>query len=336
MRGAAKKARKTPPKMTTRKNARIVSPVQCIFFISDTFHAGWEVPRAAFPLDFSRSSSLKHSCMSTLSPADTVRLKITLAYQGTHFAGWQVQPKKRGRSVQGCLEDALSRLAGEFVRAQGASRTDAGVHALGQAAHADIPASRAGRPWLRALNAILPTDMAVLDVTPVSKDFHARYSSASKTYSYTLWHEPRFILPQRRPFVWAAGPLDTAAMIAAAREFLGTHDFAAFQNAGTDVKSTIRRVDAIDCGPGQTRAETVWTITGPGFLKQMVRNILGCLVAVGRGNADAPTIRELFAGKDRRLSPATAPAHGLCLEQIVFGERRREPPVDNEQHSKHK
>ena len=266
--------------------------------------------------------------MLTNPHADTVRLKITLAYKGTHFAGWQIQPKGHGRSVQASLEDALARLAGEFVRAQGASRTDAGVHALHQVAHADIPVSRADLPWLRALNAILPKDMAVLDVALVSKDFHTRYSSTSKTYSYTLWHEPHFILPQRRPFVWAVGLLDMVAMEEAAQEFLGVHDFAAFQNAGTEVKSTIRCLDAIDCGPGQTRMERVWTITGPGFLKQMVRNIMGCLVAVGKGTATARTVRVLLSGKDRRLAPATAPACGLCLENMAFGERTRELFVD--------
>jgi len=266
---------------------------------------------------------------------NTVRLKITLAYQGTHFAGWQIQPLGRGRSVQACLEDALSRLAGGFIRAQGASRTDAGVHALSQVAHADVPALRAGLPWLRALNAILPRDMAVLDVTPVSEDFHARYSSVCKTYSYTLWHEERYILPQRRPFVWAVGALDAAAMHDAAQEFLGTHDFAAFQNAGTEVKTTVRRVDSLSCAPGQTEAERIWTITGPGFLKQMVRNIMGCLVAAGKGTATAQTVRSLLSGRDRRLAPATAPAQGLCLENIVFGERRREPSSDDPNPSQH-
>jgi len=256
---------------------------------------------------------------------NTVRLKITLAYQGTHFAGWQLQPAGRGRSVQACLEDALSHLAGEPIRAQGASRTDAGVHALGQVAHADVPASRAGLPWLRALNATVPRDMAILDVTPVSKDFHALRSSIRKTYSYTLWREEHYILPQRRPFVWAAGALDLTAMNDAAQEFLGTHDFAAFQNAGTDVKSTIRRVDSLFCAPGRTEAEHIWTITGPGFLKQMVRNIMGCLVAVGKGARTAQSVRSLLAGKDRRLSPATAPPQGLCLENIVFDERGQEP-----------
>jgi tRNA pseudouridine38-40 synthase len=254
---------------------------------------------------------------------DTVRLKIILAYQGTDFAGWQMQAPGRGRSVQACLEQALKPLAGTFTRVHGASRTDAGVHALGQVAHCDVPASRADLPWQRALNASLPPDISVVRVERASRHFHARFRAVSKTYTYTLWHERNFLLPQRRPFVWAVGGLDLAAMEEAAREFLGSHDFAAFQNAGSAVPDTIRRVDALDVSPGQTPHETVWTVTGPGFLKQMVRNIIGCLVWVGRGKANAGIVRCLLETGDRTLAPETAPARGLCLERMEFGERER-------------
>lgn len=256
---------------------------------------------------------------------DTVRLKITLAYQGTDFAGWQIQPKDRGRSVQACLEEALAELAGSFVRAHGASRTDSGVHALHQVAHADVPASRAHLPWHRALNALLPFDITVIQVETVSRDFHARISATSKTYTYGLWHENAFLLPQRRPFVWAVGPLDIRAMEHAAQEFIGTHDFASFQNVGTSVVGTIRTVDCIGLREGATPHETLWAVSGAGFLKQMVRNIMGCLVAVGRGKANAQTIRSLLSTKDRTLAPETAPASGLCLEKMEFGESEQRP-----------
>lgn len=256
---------------------------------------------------------------------DTVRLKITLAYQGTDFAGWQIQAKGRGRSVQACLEEALTELAGTFVRAHGASRTDSGVHALHQVAHADVPASRAHLPWHRALNAILPRDITVIQVEKVSRDFHARISTSSKTYTYCLWHENTFLLPQRRPFVWAVGPLDIEAMEEASQEFVGTHDFAAFQNTGTHVKGTIRTVDSIFLRERPSPEETLWAVTGEGFLKQMVRNIMGCLVEVGRGKANAQTIRSLLSTKDRTLAPATAPASGLCLEKMEFGAREQRP-----------
>jgi tRNA pseudouridine38-40 synthase len=256
---------------------------------------------------------------------DTVRLKITLAYQGTDFAGWQIQPEGFGRSVQACLEDALTQLAGRFVRAHGASRTDSGVHALCQVAHADVPASRLHLPWLKALNALLPRDVAVSAVETVDRSFHARFCASRKTYTYTLWHQPDFVLPQRRPFVWDIGPLDLAAMEEAARELIGEHDFAAFQNTGTQVRNTTRTVEAIVRRPGSTPHETVWAVTGQGFLKQMVRNIMGCLVEAGRGKANAQTVRSLLATKDRTLAPQTAPARGLCLELMEFGQRERQP-----------
>lgn len=259
------------------------------------------------------------------SMEDTVRLKLTLAYQGTEFSGWQIQPEGLGRSVQACLEQALTRLAGTFVRAHGASRTDAGVHALQQVAHADVPASRAHLPWQRALNALLPRDVAVVAAETVTRDFHARYSASSKTYAYTLWHQPDFILPQRRAFVWAVGPLDVAAMREAALEFTGTHDFAAFQNVGTRIKNTVRTVDSIAPREESAPHETVWAVTGAGFLKQMVRNIMGCLVEVGRGKANAQTVRFLLSTRDRTLAPATAPAKGLCLERMEYGLDERRP-----------
>lgn len=254
---------------------------------------------------------------------ETIRMRFTLAYQGTDFAGWQYQPEGLGRSVQAVVEQAVSRLAGAPVRVQGASRTDAGVHALCQVAHADVPASRAHLPWLRALNATLPHDVAVTQAVVAEPGFHARYWATSKTYTYTLWHEPDFVLPQRRPFAWRVGPLDFEAMEAAARELMGTHDFAAFQNAGTDVASTVRTVALIERRPGPTPFESVWAVSGPGFLKQMVRNIMGCLVIVGRGKADARTVRSLLEMKDRTLAPATAPALGLCLERMEFGDGER-------------
>lgn len=263
--------------------------------------------------------------------SDTIRLKITLAYLGTDFAGWQIQAPGKGRSVQGCLEEALARLAGVPVRVRGASRTDAGVHALAQAAQADVPAHRAHLPWLRALNAILPKDMAVTDVGVVDASFNVRRDAVSKTYAYTLWHEPAFVLPQRRAFVWAVGPLDFAAMEACAAVFLGRHDFAAFRNQGTPVADTVRRVDAIERRPGPTPHESVWVVRGPGFLKQMVRNIMGALVEAGRGKVSPGDIRSLLANGQRTLAPATAPARGLCLEALEFGCRERRPPATGPQ-----
>lgn len=255
---------------------------------------------------------------------ETVRLKLVLAYQGTCFSGWQYQPEGYGRSVQACLEAALTTLAGCHVRANGASRTDAGVHALMQLAHADVPAAKRHLPWQRALNAILPKDMTVVSLEEVDRSFSSRRAALGKVYTYTLWHENAYLLPQRRPFVWAVGPLDFPAMEAAARVLTGRHDFAAFQNTGTVVDDTIRTVEAITRRPEALPNESVWEISGPGFLKQMVRNIMGCLVAVGRGKANADSVRLLLTTGDRALAPATAPAQGLCLERMETGPRERQ------------
>ena len=205
------------------------------------------------------------------------RLRLTVAYDGTALNGWQLQAPGLGRTVQGCLEEALARLCGEPVRVHGAGRTDAGVHALAQTAHVDVPASRAGLPWQRALGALLPPDIAVIAVTPVPAAFHARFSARGKTYAYTLWTGRDYVLPWRRAYVWNVGrqgALETAAMDAAATVLVGEHDFAAFQNAGSVVAGTVRRLTRVLRQPGACPEETVWRFSGTGFLKQMVRNLM--------------------------------------------------------------
>ncbi|QGY39928.1 tRNA pseudouridine(38-40) synthase TruA [Pseudodesulfovibrio cashew] len=244
------------------------------------------------------------------------RVKLTLAYDGTDFSGWQLQPY--GRTVQGELERALGKILGAPPRVHGSGRTDAGVHALGQAAHFDSPDERADLPWQRALNAILPKDVRVVDCVVTDEDFHARYSATGKTYEYALWHTREFCLPQRRRFVWNCGPVDFEAMEAAARVFLGEHDFASFQNVGTPVKSTVRTITGISRHPGPSGHETVWRFTANGFLKQMVRNLTGCLVAAGRGRLSPDEIRTILESGDRSLAPATAPPQGLTLVSVSY------------------
>jgi len=244
------------------------------------------------------------------------RIKLLLAYDGTDFFGWQLQ--SRERTVQGEVEAALARLVGEPARVHGSGRTDAGVHALGQVAHFDCPDERADLPWQRALNAILPRDVRVLDAAPVPGDFHARYSARAKTYEYTLRHEPGFCLPQRRRFVWACGPVDFAAMEAAAALLVGEHDFAAFQNVGTPVKSTVRTISELSRHTPPDPLESVWRFTADGFLKQMVRNIMGCLVACGRGFLPISQVRAILESGDRGAAPATAPPQGLTLVSLDY------------------
>ncbi len=250
------------------------------------------------------------------------RLRLTLAYDGTAFAGWQLQAKGKGRTVQGCLEAALAKLCDQPVRVFGAGRTDAGVHALAQVAHADVPEARMHIPWQKALNALLPKDIAVTEAALAPPGFHARFEATAKTYVYTLWTEKHYVLPWRRPYVWDVGrcfPLDVAAMDAAARELEGTHDFAAFQNAGSSVKTTTRHMRALTRLPAACPQETAWQFCAEGFLKQMVRNLMGALVAVGCGKISPTDIRPLLQTGQRSLAPATAPAQGLCLLAVEYG-----------------
>ena len=247
-----------------------------------------------------------------------MRIRLKLAYEGTDFCGWQLQP--RDRTVQGEVEKALLTILGVPIRVHGSGRTDAGVHALCQFCHFDCPDGRTGFPWMRSLNALMPDDVRVLDANVVSDDFHARYGTREKTYEYALWHERGFCLPQRRRFVWSCGPVDFARMEAAAKVLVGEHDYAAFQNVGTDIESTVRTVSELSRWPGLTEHESVWRFTADGFLKQMVRNMMGCLVACGRGRLDADEVRAILVSRDRKTAPATAPPRGLTLARVEYSE----------------
>ncbi|WP_320007089.1 tRNA pseudouridine(38-40) synthase TruA [Maridesulfovibrio sp.] len=246
------------------------------------------------------------------------RIKIKVAYDGTGFCGWQLQPGLR--TVQGVLELAVERITGIPVRVHGSGRTDSGVHALGQVVHFDVEDVRATVPWQKALNSLLPDDVTVLDAELVSSEFHSRYSAKRKTYTYNLWLENSFFLPWRRHYVWKCGPVDLASIDKAMQFFVGKHDFASFQNAGTPVSSTVREIYYFKRYPGQSGQEIVLEVCGSGFLKQMVRNMVGCLVNIGRGKAEPETVRSLLERKDRTAAPATAPAQGLFMAGVEYGE----------------
>lgn len=254
------------------------------------------------------------------------RLKLTVAYTGSAYAGWQIQAREAGEdTIQGQLERALERVAGCPARVHGAGRTDAGVHAEGQVAHVDVPDSRVD--WRRALNAHLPRDIRVLAAEAAPSGFHARYSAVGKWYAYGLYcgHEP--VPPRLEPFVWAVPRLDTCAMESVAALLTGRHDFASFQNAGTPVANTVRTITAIrreagsaapfSCPPAWP-VET-WFFHGDGFLKQMVRNLVGLLVWAGRGKVDAQRAAVWLAAGDRRaVTSPTAPAKGLTLMRVEY------------------
>jgi tRNA pseudouridine38-40 synthase len=241
-------------------------------------------------------------------------LKLTLAYDGTRFVGWQRQAS--GESIQGLLEDALARIEGAPVTAHGAGRTDAGVHALAQVASARVTFTHEAATVQRALNAVLPPDIRVTDVEDAPLDFHARFGARSKCYRYQIANTP-VASPFVRAYCWhVPEPLDRGAMREAAAALVGTHDFAAFQSAGTEVHTSVRtltRSEWSDEGP-----LLVYEVAGNGFLRHMVRAMVGTMVEVGRGWRPASQVAALLAGGSRPEAGGTAPPHGLALARVEY------------------
>jgi tRNA pseudouridine38-40 synthase len=240
--------------------------------------------------------------------------KITLAYDGTNFAGWQLQAGPR--TVQGVLEESLHPIDDCRVIVHAAGRTDAGVHATGQVVSFALRSAIAPDALQRALNVRLPDDVRVMAVEEVAADFHARFHARSKTYHYAIWNGP-VAPPQIRHFVWhVAQPLDLEAMQAAAGILVGEHDFAAFQAAGSDVASSRREV--LVSRLSKADAQLVYEISGTGFLRHMVRNIVGTLVDIGRGRRSRDDMRRVLESRDRTQASATAPAQGLTLHEVLY------------------
>src|SRR5688572_27892756 len=234
-------------------------------------------------------------------------LKITLAYDGTRFVAWQRQAK--GESIQGFLEDALARVEGGPVTVHGAGRTDAGVHALGQVASVRVTCVHDSVTLTRALNANLPEEIRVVSVEDADESFHARFSARGKTYQYRIRNTP-VADPFERLFAWhLPEPLTIDAMTRAAAFMVGTHDFSAFRSTGADVATPVRTITRSEWQ--QSGDLLTYEISGDGFLRHMVRAVVGTLVEVGRGWRQADAIPQLLASRARADAGATAPAHGL-------------------------
>jgi len=246
----------------------------------------------------------------------TGRLALVLAYQGTAYAGWQRQPN--GLTVQQVVEEALGRVCGQGVVVHAAGRTDAGVHARGQVVHAEAETRLAPDELQRALNALLPGDVLVRAGGWVDPEFHARYSARRKTYRYVIqtgrqrplfdrhlvWHHPRV--------------LDLAALAAATRELLGRRDFSTFAGAGSEVKSHVREIYAAGW-ESPTPDRLLFTVTADGFLRTMVRSIVGTLVQVGEGRFTPGALSDIVASRERSRAGPTAPARGLWLMNVDYG-----------------
>lgn len=242
-------------------------------------------------------------------------LKLTVAYDGTRFVGWQRQAS--GESIQGLLEHALARFEHAPVTVHGAGRTDAGVHALAQVASVRLTCGHDAGTLARALNAQLPEDVRILSVEEASADFHARFSARTKTYRYVMRNAP-VAMPFERLYVWHLRErLNVEAMHAAAAMAVGTHDFAAFQSAGTSTRDSVRtilRSQIVQAEPTLVSYE----VTGDGFLRHMVRALTGTLVEIGRGWREPATMAALLQRGRRGEAGATAPPHGLFLVSVDY------------------
>ncbi len=250
--------------------------------------------------------------------------KLTIAYDGTDLIGWQRQAD--GMSVQGLLEDALRELDGRDVAVVGAGRTDAGVHAIGQVASCSLARDIDAGVLLRALNAHLPVTVRVLRAEPALPNFHARFDAISKHYRYRLWNGPA-VPPFERLYVWhLLGPLDLDAMNDAAKRLEGTHDFAAFQWTGSSVATTTRQItmSRLTAGPTGIAEEKLYgrlisyDVAADGFLRHMVRTIVGTLVDIGLGRKPPAWMDDVLASRDRRSAWQTAPASGLVLAAVDY------------------
>jgi tRNA pseudouridine38-40 synthase len=246
-----------------------------------------------------------------------VKIAIGISYCGTGLEGWQSQPS--GRTVQDQLERALSDIAGGPVSVTGAGRTDAGVHACAQVAHFDTTAERPDSAWVRGTNAFLPEAIAVQWAVPVTGEFHARYSALERSYRYVLYNHP--VRPALLAGLagWFHLPLDIEMMRRAAQFLLGEQDFSSFRSAECQAKSpvrTMRRAEVRANGP-----YLLFDFTANAFLHHMVRNMVGCLVYVGKGKHPPQWLAELVTARDRKLAAPTFAADGLYLSDVRYEPR---------------
>ena len=250
-------------------------------------------------------------------------LKLLLAYDGTEFSGWQIQPE--AATVQGTLASAIGRVTGESVLPQGSGRTDAGVHALGQVATFASQSPIPPENLVTALNDVLPSSIRVLEAAEVPAAFHPRKSARAKSYRYTMF---RGVIcpPFQARYVWHYPyPLDEAMMQQVAGCIVGEHDFTSFAAVDPErereegVSSVAQNVRQIFCSSWQRKAdELVYTVRGSGFLHHMVRNLVGTFVLAGKGTLKPSDLPRILAARSRSAAGATAPASGLCLLSVDY------------------
>lgn len=242
------------------------------------------------------------------------RVLLTLSYDGTAYCGWQRQIN--GDTVQAQIERALKKATGGEISVTGASRTDAGVHALGQCAHFDTACAIPPEKYPFVLNRFLPSDIRVLKGRPVPPDFHARFSAKGKTYTYRIHNARHPSALYRNLTAFFPYPLDAEKMHAAAQALLGTHDFAAFAASGGHTKTTVRTIDSLSVVRDNDRVTLI--VHGNAFLYNMVRIIAGTLMDIGTGKLPPECLTEALTTRNRLSLGITAPASGLELTQVDY------------------
>lgn len=243
-----------------------------------------------------------------------MRIKITVSYDGTAYCGWQVQPN--GVTVQEEIEKAVLLATGENVRVTGSGRTDAGVHAKGQVAHFDTNCSIPPEKIFKALNVHLPSDIRVLSSQEAEEDFHACLNAKTKTYKYSLYKAEVENPLKERYAVKIDGEMDVEKMKEASLSFVGEHDFKAFCASGSSVKTTVRTI--YDINIDQLGQDLTITIKGNGFLYNMVRIMVGALIAVGKGETQKADIEKMLLTGKRHFNVKTLPSKALCLEKVEY------------------
>lgn len=241
--------------------------------------------------------------------------KMTIAYDGTRYSGWEAKPDNE-MTIQGKLENVLNKMVGEPVKVIGAGRTDAGVHAKGMVANVHTDCDMSVREVMRYVNEYLPEDIGVIEVVEASERFHSRYNAVGKTYCYTCYFgDSKPVFDRKYVYVLDKQP-DIKKMKEAAKYLKGSHDFASFCGNSKMKKSTVREIDVIDIN--SQNGNITMTFHGNGFLQHMVRILVGTLLEVGFGKRSPESIKELLEIRDRSKAGFTAPAKGLCLEQVDY------------------
>jgi tRNA pseudouridine38-40 synthase len=243
-----------------------------------------------------------------------MRIALGVEYDGSEYNGWQSQAD--GRTVQDNIQRAISQIAGEAVSIIAAGRTDTGVHALEQVIHFDTGIERPLSAWVRGVNAMLPPSIAILWAHIVPEEFHARFSAQARSYQYVLINRPARSAVHHGKVGWFHAPLDVQAMRAAAQHLLGEHDFTSFRAAECQAKSPVKNLAQLDIS--QQGDTIIFDLSANAFLHHMVRNIVGCLVYVGKGKHPPEWMKEVLDARQRKIAAPTFAPDGLYLRHITY------------------